>query len=170
MIARPTFLLLLASAVACGRSTSPEEPIEAPAVAENETPAAPEAEPEADEPSGNVFGDPLSDRETTPLARIAGAPDEFAGQVVKTEGEITQVCQRMGCWMEMRSEGAQAIRVPMAGHNFFLPKDAAGRHAVIEGEVAVRELSDAEREHLASEGAQAVASALQISATGVVLR
>lgn len=165
MISRPTLSLFLAGCLACAGSNTEEAPAEPATAPIAETEVAP-----TEEPTGNVFGDPLSDRETTPLATIAAAPDEFAGQVVKTEGEITQVCQRMGCWMEMRSEGAPAIRVPMAGHSFFLPKDVAGRHAVIEGEVAVRELSDGEREHLASEGAQAVASALQISATGVVLR
>ena len=116
-----------------------------------------------------AYGDPLSDRELTPLTAIAGDAQTFAGQVVKTEGEIAAVCQRMGCWMEMRAEGVEPIRVPMAGHSFFLPKDVSGRHATIEGEVAVRELSEGEREHLESEGALATAQTLQISATGVVL-
>lgn len=117
-----------------------------------------------------TYGDPLTDRELTPLATIAGDAQTFAGQVVKTEGEIAAVCQRMGCWMEMRAEGVAPIRVPMAGHSFFLPKDVSGRHATVEGEVAVRELSEGEREHLESEGALATAQALQISATGVVIR
>lgn len=117
-----------------------------------------------------AYGDPLSERELTPLATIAGDAQTFAGQVVKTEGEIAAVCQRMGCWMEMRADGVAPIRVPMAGHSFFLPKDVSGRQATVEGEVAVRELSEGEREHLESEGALATAQALQISATGVVIR
>lgn len=117
-----------------------------------------------------AYGDPLTDRELTPLATIAGEARTYAGQVVKTEGEIAAVCQRMGCWMEMRADGVEPIRVPMAGHSFFLPKDVSGRHAIVEGEVAVRELSESEREHLESEGALATAQALQISATGVVIR
>jgi hypothetical protein len=129
--------------------------------------AAAGTEPAGDGPTS--YGDPLTDRDLTPLATIAGDAQTFAGQVVKTEGEIAAVCQRMGCWMEMRAEGVEPIRVPMAGHSFFLPKDVSGRHATIEGEVAVRELSDDEREHLESEGALATAQALQISATGVVI-
>lgn len=129
--------------------------------------AAEGVEPAGEGPTS--YGDPLSDRELTSLATIAGDAQTYAGQVVKTEGEIAAVCQRMGCWMEMRAEGVEPIRVPMAGHNFFLPKDVSGRHATIEGEVAVRELSADEREHLESEGALATAQALQISATGVVI-
>lgn len=159
-------LLAACSTEAAPAAQEPSEAAEPTQEAEQE--AEPAAEAEAEEQT--QFGDELSDRETTTLASITDDPQQFAGQVVKTEGEITQVCQRMGCWMEMRAEGAPAVRVPMAGHSFFLPRDASGRHATIEGEVALRELSDAEREHLASEGAQVVASALQINATGVVLR
>lgn len=123
-----------------------------------------EAEPEAEARS---FGEPFTLIELTNLPDITANPESFAGQTVKTEGEITQVCQRMGCWMEMREGDGPAIRVPMAGHSFFLPRDVSGHRATIEGQVALRELSAAEREHLESEGAQAVGQRLQITATGV---
>ena len=129
------------------------------------------AEPAETEPEeARSFGEPLSVNELTALADITADPESFAGRTVKTEGQITQVCQRMGCWMEMREGDGPAIRVPMAGHSFFLPKDVSGRRATIEGQVALRELSAAEREHLASEGAQAVGQRLQITATGVEIR
>ena len=167
-MSRLAAFLISLSFFACAPSESaPNAEPETPAQAE--APEAPEATEAPAPEAENSFGAALSDRTLTQLAEIAGDPERFNGQVVKTEGEITQVCQRMGCWMEMRSEGAPAVRVPMAGHNFFLPRDCAGRRATIEGEVAIRELSDAEREHLASEGAQAVAQTLQISATGVEL-
>ncbi|MFK7998434.1 MAG: DUF4920 domain-containing protein [Polyangiales bacterium] len=146
-------------------SEAPAETVAAENTPEEAAPANPAAEAEQ-----TVFGAGVTDRELTPLSDLTGAPERFDGQVIKTEGEITAVCQRMGCWMEMRSEeGAPTVRVPLAGHDYFLPRDVSGRHATIEGQVAIRALSDAEREHLASEGAQAVATALQVSATGVVL-
>jgi hypothetical protein len=123
------------------------------------------------EDGSRLFGAELSaDRPVTPLAQIAAAPASFAGQVVKTEGTIERVCQAMGCWMELRAEGTPAVRVPMAGHAFFLPRDVGGRSAVIEGRVAVQRLSPEAREHLAAEGAQAVDSELSIEATGVIVR
>ena len=174
-------LPLIALLYAC-ESTSTETP-EAPAaeVAEVGTEAEP-TEPEAVAAAGDeagdeatndgptTYGEALSDRELVSLATLAAAPDQYAGEVVKTEGEIAAVCQRMGCWMEMRAEGVDPVRVPMAGHSFFLPKDVSGRRATVEGEVAVRELPEAEREHLESEGALATAQTLQISATSVVIR
>ena len=104
------------------------------------------------------------------LSAISEEPQRYEGKVVKTEGEIAAVCQKMGCWMELRAEGVAPIRVPMAGHSFFLPRDVKGRQATVEGTVAVRELSPAERAHLESEGAQATAQTLQLTATGVMIR
>ena len=57
------------------------------------------------EDGSRLFGSEMSaERETTPLATIVASPDQFEGQVVKTEGEISQVCQSMGCWMELRTD------------------------------------------------------------------
>lgn len=147
------FLLLAACASSPGPSPDP-----APTVAE------------APAPAEQTFGAALSDRPITPLTEIAASPDRFAGQVVKTEGQIVSVCQRMGCWMEMQAEGVSPVRVPMAGHSFFLPRDVAGRHAVVEGQLALRELPEAERQHLEEEGATATGNAMEIVATGVIVR
>lgn len=127
--------------------------------------------PSAVLPDGaRLFGTALSDRAVTPLAEISASPDTFNDQVVRTSGTIERVCQAMGCWMELRAEGVAPVRVPMAGHSFFLPRDVAGRPAEIEGRVAVRPLTDDVRRHLESEGAVATASSLSIDATGVVVR
>lgn len=117
-----------------------------------------------------LFGTPLGDRTPTALAEIAASPDAYADQVVHTSGTIERVCQAMGCWMELRAEGVAPVRVPMAGHSFFLPRDVAGRPAEIEGRVMLVALSPEARAHLEGEGATATASALSIEATGVVVR
>ena len=75
------------------------------------------------------FGGALTDLAPTALSAISASPTTFDGQTVRTEGTIERVCQRMGCWMELRAEGTEPIRVPMAGHSFFVPKTASGRKA-----------------------------------------
>ena len=161
------------SAPASASPTEVVEPVAAPVARAPAAPAAPlPAAPASAAATGaQTFGAPLDPaRALTALSVITASPETFKDQVVKTEGEIARVCQAMGCWMELRSTAeAQPVRVPMAGHAFFLPKDAAGRHATIEGRVALQELSPEARAHLAGEGATAVASALSISATTVVI-
>ena len=117
-----------------------------------------------------LYGKALSETPITPLAEIAASPDTYSGKTVATEGEIARVCQAMGCWMELRADGVEPVRVPMADHAFFLPKDVSGRDAVIEGAVALRALGEGERAHLEGEGATATGQALEIRATGVVIR
>lgn len=164
-----------ASPVASSSSSAAVAPVpaEAPAAAPvaPSPPAAPAAAPPAAANGARTFGAPLAGATAlTGLAEITGAPERFKDQVVRTEGTIARVCQAMGCWMELQASAADpAVRVPMAGHAFFLPKDVAGRHATIEGRVALQELTPEVRAHLASEGAVAVASALSISATTVVI-
>lgn len=138
--------------------------------------AAEAATPEGPQPSAILadgarqFGAPLGEGPETALADIAAAPATFDGQTVRTSGHVERVCQRMGCWMELRADGASPVRVPMAGHSFFLPRDVAGHDARIEGRVVVTPLSPERRAHLESEGALATADDLSIEATSVVVR
>jgi hypothetical protein len=159
--------------VGCGSEGEPTlVPSSAPAAAEATEAAAPTGPlPTAVLPDGaRLFGTALTDRAATPLAEISASPDAYADQIVRTSGTIERVCQAMGCWMELRAEGVEPVRVPMAGHSFFLPRDVAGHPAEIEGRVALRTLSPEARAHLEGEGAMATAGALSIDATGVVVR
>ena len=117
-----------------------------------------------------TFGNSVGEGETVPIAEILADPEGFEGKEVRIEGTVSDVCPKKGCWMELRQgEEGPAVRVPMAGHSFFLPRDVAGRHARIEGRVAMRELSPEARAHHESEGAQATASALLALCALVVL-
>lgn len=162
-------LLLVVLSIGC--SSASHEPAPAPELPRDHT--APAAEPLGDRPSGEprVFGSPLDEAlAPTELAAIESDPARFRDQVVRTRGTVVRVCQAMGCWMELAADGTEAVRVPMAGHAFFLPRDAAGRPAEIQGTVRLAELSAAMREHLAREGAVATGGTLAIEASSVVLR
>jgi hypothetical protein len=59
--------------------------------------------------------------------------------------------------------------VPVANHAFFIPKDAVGKQAVVEGALHRQELPAGQREHYQSEGMLAVGP-LSLDAVSVVLR
>jgi hypothetical protein len=143
-------------------------------VAAEETPVVPEEAPSGAEAvledGARLFGAELSEREPLALTALIESPAEYDGQIVQTVGTISAVCERMGCWMEMKAdEDGPAIRVPMAGHSFFLPRDVSGARATVEGTVEVAELPADWQEHLEGEGAQAADQTLAISATGVLI-
>ena len=63
------------------------------------------------------------------LAQLAGKDSAS----LKVEGIITGVCQKKGCWMEMEIGNNQTMRVTFKDYAFFVPKDASGKTAIIEG-------------------------------------
>jgi len=109
-------------------------------------------------------GDPV------PVATLLATPEPHVGKTVKCEGKVARVCQAAGCWLELQPEsGGEGLRVPMAAHAFFIPQDAVGHVAVVEGELKRRELPDAQKAHYAGEGMKAMGP-LSLDATSVVLR
>ncbi|HEY8366768.1 MAG TPA: DUF4920 domain-containing protein [Bacteroidia bacterium] len=58
---------------------------------------------------------------------------------VKMEATIEKVCQMKGCWMTLVADGDAPIRVTFKDYAFFVPKDAAGKKAVVQG-VAYKEV------------------------------
>ncbi|NND33844.1 MAG: DUF4920 domain-containing protein [Saprospiraceae bacterium] len=63
----------------------------------------------------------------------------------KVAGQIDDVCQVKGCWMNVSGKTSenQSVFVKFKDYGFFVPKDAAGKDVVIEG-VAYREITPVE--------------------------
>jgi len=126
-------------------------------------------------PGGEEFGAGLTLREVTPLSEVIARPESWADRPVLVEGEVRDVCQRRGCWMVI-ADGEAEVRVDFQDYGFFVPKDAAGRHAFVEGRVRRDTLSEETARHYAEEsgkgdpseirGPQAV---VRFTATGVRL-
>jgi len=102
------------------------------------------------------------------LDRVLATPEPFLGRELRTSGVVRRVCQKAGCWLELGPDGAPetALRVPMAGHAFFIPRDAVDKHAEIQGTLAASPLPPSTRDHLAGEGARTLGP-LSLDATAV---
>ena len=115
----------------------------------------------------------------TPLPEVLKAPDTFQGKTVTVDGRVRRACNRKGCWMELAegmSPSRPGCRVTFKDYGFFVPLDAAGAQARVQGNVTLRKVPAARVEHLEQEGAQfpkkeADGSAYEVSlvATGVEL-
>ena len=94
------------------------------------------------QPSGKPFGAGVKLPSSTPIEAILAEPKKFAGQTVRVEGMITDVCPKRGCWFEMAGEKpGQKLRFKVTDGEMVFRPDAKGKFAVAEGVVAVRELS-----------------------------
>ena len=110
-----------------------------PAPAGNPVPAAATQEPAAakkparlDEKLFDHFGDGIVEGPAVEVAEALKNPDQFTGKTVRLTGAITGVCQTKGCWMHLGSE-ATPMMVKFKDYAFFVPKDASGRTAIVEG-------------------------------------
>lgn len=132
--------------------------------------AAPERVPAPSSPDGaREFGRALRQgTEEVALSDLLEHPETYADHSVRTSGTVARVCQKMGCWMELRvPDGDATLRAPMAGHAFFLPQDVIGRAAVVEGTVRVKPLTEDQKAHYRSEGMRAVEVAASLDAEAV---
>jgi hypothetical protein len=156
-------LLALALSAAACEAKGIGAPMQPPAV-ETSNAAAPAHERHFGAPS-QLAGDPID------VARVLAEPQAYLNQKIKCAGTVARVCEAAGCWLELRATAgaAQGLRVPMAGHAFFIPRDAVGRPAVVEGLLSARELNDTELAHLKGEGLSATGP-LSLAATSVVVR
>lgn len=77
-------------------------------------------------------------------------------KVILVKGTVSEVCQAMGCWMVM-SDGSKSIRATTS-HEFFLPKDIAGKEAVIYGKFKVTEISEDDARHYNEESKNPVSN------------
>lgn len=171
---------LLASACSSKVAPSPGAPGQPPELAPKAE-AVPSAAPATSEPSGaqtestapaeRQFGAaPKLPGEPVSVADVLATPDPHVGKTIKCEGKVARVCQAAGCWLELQPQaGGEGLRVPMAAHAFFIPQDAIGHVAVVEGELKRRELPDAQKAHYAGEGMKAMGP-LALEATSVLLR
>ena len=108
--------------------------------------------------------------EAVPVEQVLAAADAHVGSKVKCSGVVGRVCQAAGCWLELQpTAGGEGLRVPMANHAFFIPQDAVGQLAVVEGELKRHPLPPEQRDHYASEGMKAMGP-LSLEATSVTLR
>lgn len=104
----------------------------------------------------NVYGARFTIiEEPIELAAAIGKASEAEGPY-KVNAKIEKVCQVKGCWFTLKSEGVEIpIRVKMKDYAFFVPKNAEGLPAVLEGTFKKTQLPQDEAQHYADDEAKA---------------
>lgn len=81
-------------------------------------------------------------------------PDMLEGKQnieLKLTGEVSSVCQMSGCWMDVEIGDGEIVHVTFEDDEFLMPKDAAGKTAVIEGIAVYEEIPVKMLKHLAED-------------------
>ena len=69
----------------------------------------------------------------------------------KVSGEVEAVCQKKGCWMNIKNANGESMRVTFKDYAFFMPMDCAGKTAIVEGVAKIEETSIADLKEYAKD-------------------
>src|SRR5689334_305661 len=100
------------------------------------------------------LGKPLTAGDPLPIATVLAKPADYVGKTVQVKGKITEVCEMMGCWMDLVNDQGQKLRVKVNDGEIEFPKNAAGKTAVAEGRFDKIELTKEEAIARAKEEAE----------------
>jgi hypothetical protein len=88
------------------------------------------------------LGKPLTLKEAQSVDAILASPDKYVGKTVQIKGRITEVCQMMGCWMNVVDPASgKMLRIKVNDGEIEFPKNGSGRMAIAEGTLTKMELS-----------------------------
>jgi hypothetical protein len=125
-----------------------------------------------------LFGEEISEEGAMDVQTFAAQFDGEEAEV-KLVGTITEVCQMKGCWMTLELENGETMRVRFKDYGFFVPKDAAGKTAIIEGIAKMEETDVATMKHYAEDAGKSqeeidaiteAKKALNFEAKGVIIK
>src|SRR6476660_9514495 len=99
-------------------------------------------------------GKPLTVKEPLTIATVLAKPGDYVGKTIAVKGKIAEVCQEMGCWMELTNDAGQSLKVEVNHGELEFPKDGKGKMAIAEGTLTKSELSKEQAIAVAKEEAK----------------
>ncbi len=92
--------------------------------------------------AGSPLGKPLTLKKQTSIADLNAKPADFVGKTVQVKGNVSEVCEKMGCWMIIVDSKTKAsVRIKVKDGEIVFPKDSIGKAAVAEGKFAKIEMT-----------------------------
>lgn len=101
--------------------------------------------------SAQNFGSKITDKGAISLSEMKKKMGSKKEMTTKVTAKIEDVCQKKGCWMNLVDDKGNKIRVTFKDYAFFMPKDAAGKTAIVEGIATVDETSIADLKEYAKD-------------------
>ena len=119
-------------------------------------------------------GAAITVKKSTDIDRLARNPKRYLGRTVRIEGVVKNVCQGMGCWVEVASAKGGSFLAKSLDESVLLPKDCVGRRIVVQGAVTALPAQGAEAHahahaEIPVEGHVCPAPAYVVSTQGVEL-
>lgn len=79
------------------------------------------------------FGEKITEDGAMPTDSLKAMMGDKNELECKLSGKVDAVCQKKGCWMELKNSDGSTMRVTFKNYGFFMPKDCSGRTAIVDG-------------------------------------
>jgi hypothetical protein len=100
---------------------------------------------------GVTYGAKTTKKGAVAVAALKQQLDEAQSFTGKVKGKITSVCTAKGCWMKLKQEDGEDIRITFKDYGFFMPQNIVGREVVLDGVAKMTVTSVADLQHYAED-------------------
>jgi hypothetical protein len=159
------FIGMAALVMACGDSTSQKVATESTSAVAND--------------QEQFFGEKISTQGVVSINELGELMGDKTELKVKLEAPVESVCQKKGCWMDLKTAEGESMRVTFKDYAFFVPKDASGKQAIVDGVAKIEETSVADLQEYAKDAGKSESEIAAITvpkkelvfeASGVILK
>lgn len=98
-----------------------------------------------------TFGEKITEEGAVGVEQLSTLLKDTTAVPAKLTGTVTAACQTKGCWMTMKNPNGEDLRVTFKDYAFFVPKDCAGKTAIIDGTARVEITSVADLKEFAKD-------------------
>jgi hypothetical protein len=99
----------------------------------------------------NVYGKSLTPEKSIAASILPTLLKSKDSVAVKVSGQVQDVCQAKGCWMDIKLTDKSVMKVRFKDYGFFVPKDIKGKTVVINGMAYNKSVSVADQRHYAQD-------------------
>jgi hypothetical protein len=104
--------------------------------------------------TANNFGKEISDKKAIEATALPAKMGDKTEMEAKVSGTVESVCQVKGCWMKVKLDNGETMRVMFKDYAFFVPKDITGKTVVFEGEAQKKMVPVEHLQHYAKDAGQ----------------
>ena len=98
-----------------------------------------------------TFGEKITEDGAVGVEQLSTLLRDTTAVAAKLTGTVTAACQTKGCWMTMKNPSGDDLRVTFKDYAFFVPKDCAGKTAIIDGIARIETTSVADLKEFAKD-------------------
>ncbi|SKB94076.1 DUF4920 domain-containing protein [Dyadobacter psychrophilus] len=102
----------------------------------------------------NHFGKEINESKAIEASALPEKMGDKTEMAAKVSGQVESVCQVKGCWMAVKLDNGETMRVMFKDYAFFVPKDISGKTVVFEGQAQKKTIPVEHLQHYAKDAGQ----------------